>query len=637
MVLFDIPQELKKLPHLPGVYIMKDESDTIIYVGKASNLHNRVRSYFQESVKDPKTQYLAQQITHFEYFVTHNENEAFILENNLIKLHWPKFNIRLKDDKAYPYIKITKECLPRVLYSNKRGKDKAKYYGPFVSKNRVRELLELIHKLWPIRRCSKLFPRDYDKGRPCLNHHIGQCKAPCNRLLDEETYNKFLAEAERFIQGKTAHILERLKNEMTEAAEALEFERAADLRDTIDALKLLTEKQKVETGGDDRDVIAIARDGEEALLQIFFIRDGKLSGREHFLMTVSNATDTDDEILAAFIKQFYSEAAYIPKELSLISAPADKEAIAEWLSGLAGRQVGLNVPQKGEKRDMVKLAQTNAELTIQQFGAHIRKEAERNQNALDELREALGIDITLARIEAYDISNTQGYESVGSMVVFENGRAKNSDYRKFRLKAVIGPDDYAGMEEIITRRLVRYKEAHDAFSKLPDIIFVDGGKGQISAAEKALQVVGLSIPICGMVKDDRHRTRGLLFNGEETVLPKHSEGFKLITRIQDEVHRFALEYHRKLRADSQVKSVLDDIPGIGATRRKELLKHFKSIEAIRTATLEELTNAPSMNKKAAQAVYEFLNTGHGEDDTSHSDNDSNVYRLTRQKRRFTLR
>ena len=614
---------------------MRDENDAIIYVGKAKNLHNRVRSYFQNSNNNVKTQHLAQHITHFEYFVTHNESEALVLENNLIKLHWPRFNIRLKDEKGYPYIKITKEKLPRVLYSNRRGKDKAKYYGPFVSKSRVRELLELIHRLWPIRRCSKLFPRDYDKGRPCLNHHIGQCKAPCNRLFDEETYNKFLGEAERFIQGKTSHILERLTAEMTAAAEALEFERAAELRDTIDALKLLTEKQKVETGGDDRDVIAIARDGDEALLQIFFIRDGKLSGREHFLMTVGaqnekaapplpegsgsgihshcsggdwGSAPLDSEILAAFIKQFYSEAAFIPKELSLISAPSDTEAIAEWLSGLAGRQVSLNVPQKGEKRDMVKLAQTNAELTIQQFGAHIRKEAERNQAALSQLCEALKLDTPLYRIEAYDISNTQGYESVGSMIVFENGKAKNSDYRKFRLRAVIGPDDYAGMEEIITRRLTRYKETHEAFSKLPDIIFVDGGKGQISAAEKALRAVGLSVPICGMVKDDRHRTRGLLFNGSEAILPRHSEGFKLITRIQDEVHRFALEYHRKLRADSQVKSILDDIPGIGATRRKELLKHFKSIEAIRTAALDELANAPSMNRKAAQAVYEFLNT-----------------------------
>ena len=624
MMQFDIAQELKKIPNLPGVYIMRDENDAIIYVGKASNLHNRVRSYFQQSNKDIKTIRLSKRITHFEYLVTDNENEAFILENNLIKLHRPKFNIRLKDDKAYPYIKITKERLPRVLYSNKRGKDKAKYYGPFVSKSRVRDLLELIHRLWPLRRCSKQFPRDFDKSRPCLNHHIGQCKAPCNRLLDEEQYNIYLNESERFIQGKTSHILNRLTNEMAEAADALEFERAAEVRDTIDALKLLTEKQKAETNGDDRDVIAIARDNGEALMQIFFIRDGKLSGREHFIMSSDTQivddnekmsadtpeepdSNTNGDILAAFIKQFYSEAAFIPKELSVVTVPSEKESISEWLTGLAGRQVSINVPQKGEKREMVKLAQTNAELTIQQFGAHIRKETERNQNALNEIAQALDLSISLNRIEAYDISNTQGYESVGSMIVFENGKAKNSDYRKFRLKAVIGPDDYAGMEEIITRRLTRYNAAHDAFSKLPDIIFVDGGKGQITAAEKALRAVNLNVPICGMVKDDRHRTRGLLFRGKEATLPRTGEGFKLITRIQDEVHRFALEYHRKLRTDTQTRSVLDEITGIGGTRRKELLKHFKSIEAIRQADLEALTSAPSMNKKAAQAVYDFFN------------------------------
>jgi len=632
MMHFDIQEELKKLPHRPGVYIMRDENDAIIYVGKANDLYNRVRSYFQKSNNNVKTQHLSRCISNFEYLVTDTESEAFILENNLIKLHRPKYNIRLKDEKGYPYIKITKERLPRIMFSHQRGKDKAKYYGPFVSKGRVRELLDLVHKLWPLRRCAKQFPRDYNKDRPCLNHHIGQCKAPCNRLLGEEQYNQYLNEAERFIQGKTGNILSRLTTEMQEAAENMEFERAAELRDTIEALKLITEKQKTETGGDDRDVIAIARNEDEALLQIFFIRDGKLSGREHFIMTANGVEetsndpksgsvevenhqqDTDGDILAAFIKQFYSEAAFIPKELSLVTSPADQDSITAWLSGLAERQVSLNIPQKGEKRDMVNLAQTNAELTMQQFGAHIKKETERNKVALGELSEALNLDTSLTRIEAYDISNTQGYESVGSMVVFENGKAKNSDYRKFRLKAVIGPDDYAGMEEIITRRLTRYKESHDAFSKLPDIIFVDGGKGQITAAEKALAAINLRIPICGMVKDDRHRTRGLLFMGKEAVLPRNNEGFKLVTRIQDEVHRFALEYHRKLRADSQVRSVLDDIPGIGATRRKELLKHFKSIEAIRQATFEELTQAPSMNKKAADAVYTFFNGSQEKDE-----------------------
>jgi len=610
---FDISNELKKLPHLPGVYIMKDENGAIIYVGKAVNLHNRVRSYFQNSAQDPKTRRLSRVIHHFEYVVTDNENEAFILENNLIKLHCPKYNVRLKDDKAYPYIKITREMMPRVMFSHRRGKDKAKYYGPFISRTRVRELLDLLHKLWPLRRCGKSFPRDFDKSRPCLNHHIGQCRAPCNRLLDEETYNGYLAEAERFIQGKTDGILSRLTNEMTAAAEIMDFEKAAEIRDTINALHLLTEKQKVETGVDDRDIIAMARENDEALMQIFFLRDGKLSGREHYIMAAQENGDADNrEIMAAFIKQFYSEAAFIPKELSLVCPPAEQEAIVTWLSGLAGRQVALTVPQKGEKYKMVKLAQTNAELTMSQFGGHMKKEAERNQKALEEIAQAIGTNSPLARIEAYDISNIQGYESVGSMVVFENGKAKNSDYRKFRLKAVIGPDDYAGMEEIITRRLKRYKNSadadqiKDAFAKLPDIIFVDGGKGQISAAKKALDALGLAVPVCGMVKDDKHRTRGLLHEGQEANLPRQGEGFKLVTRIQDEVHRFALEYHHKLRQDSQVRSVLDDIPGIGKARRRELLRHFKNMEAIGTASQEELAAAPSMNKKAAAAVYEFF-------------------------------
>ncbi|MDR0273324.1 MAG: excinuclease ABC subunit UvrC [Clostridiales bacterium] len=603
---FDISEELKKIPNLPGVYIFKDENNAIIYVGKAVNLHNRVRNYFQKS-SDAKTFRLVQNISHFEYVVTDTENEAFILENNLIKLHWPKYNVRLKDDKAYPYIKITRERLPRILFSHRRGKDKAKYYGPFVSKPYVREMLDLIHRLWSLRRCSKIFPRDFEKNRPCLNYHIANCKAPCNRLLSEEMYNNFVAEAENFIQGKTTDVLSRLTREMNEAAEATEFERAAELRDTIAALKSITEKQKVETGADDRDFIAMARENDEALMQIFFVRDGKLSGREHYIMN-ADETSANGEIYSAFIKQFYSEAAFIPKELVIGEAPAEKDSISAWLSGITERQVLITVPQKGEKLKMVKLAQTNAELTMSQFGAHIKKEAERNENALKEIANALNLSETfLQRIEAYDISNIQGYESVGSMIVFENGTAKKSDYRKFRLKAVIGPDDYAGIEEILSRRFKRFHENSEAFSKLPEIIFIDGGKGQISAVENALYEHELTIPVCGMVKDDRHRTRGLLFQSEEINLPRHGEGFKLVTRIQDEVHRFALEYHRKLRADTQVRSVLDEIPGIGATRRKELLKHFKNIEAIRNADIETLSSAPSMNKKAAEAVYNFFN------------------------------
>ncbi|MCL2202378.1 MAG: excinuclease ABC subunit UvrC [Defluviitaleaceae bacterium] len=607
--MFDIKQALKDLPRKPGVYIMRDESDAIIYVGKAVNLHNRVRSYFQTGASaNYKARHMAKYITHFSYTVTDSEMEAFILENALIKRHCPKYNIRLKDDKAYPYIRITiHERLPRILFARQRGKDRAKYFGPFRSGERVREILNMLHKLWPIRRCTKIFPRDFNKGRPCLNHHIGQCRAPCNKLFDEETYRQYITEAERFIQGKTTPVVSRLKQEMAAAAEEMQFERAAEIRDTLAMLGELSEKQKIDTGGDDRDVIALARDNADALVEIFFVRDGKMAGSEHFMME-PDAHAADGEILAAFLKQFYSEAAYIPKELSLISAPAEKDAIAAWLSHLAERQVQIHVPQKGEKRDMVKLAQTNAQLTLAQFGAHVRNELERNRRALHEITDALGFEARLTRIEALDISNTQGFESVGSMIVFEDGKAKRSDYRKFKLKGVVGPDDYAGIEEVLTRRLTRYRQNHTAFSKLPDIIFVDGGKGQISAAKKALATLGMDIPVCGMVKDERHRTRGLLFEGKEAPLPRTSEGFKLVTRIQDEVHRFALEYHRKLRTDTQVRSVLDDIPGVGPTRRKALLAHFKNIEAIRTAEIKDLSQVDSMNKASAEAVHRFFHT-----------------------------
>ena len=612
--MFSIPEELKKLPTLPGVYIMRDVENVVIYVGKAKNLKNRVRSYFLKNLPDIKTAQLSKRITHFEYVVTDTENEAFILENNLIKQHLPKYNIRLKDGKSYPYIKITAERLPRVLVSHKRGKDKARYYGPYVMGS-VHDMIELIHRLWPLRRCAKVFPRDFDKGRPCLNHHIGRCKAPCCRILAEEKYDEFAREAEQFIRGKTSGVAERLTREMHEAAENMEFERAAEIRDTINALKMLKQKQKLETGENDRDFIAVARQADEitALMQIFFVRDGKLVGREHYLLDAGDAENA--EVMSAFIKQFYGEAAFIPKEI-VVAEAAEKDEIAAWLGDRVGRQVAISVPKIGEKLKMLKLAQTNAELTLSQFGAHIKKETERNETALSEIADALGIENKLTRIEAYDISNIQGYESVGSMVVFENGKAKSNDYRKFRMKTVVGPDDYAAMEEILSRRFKRYNENMDAlnkpqstgddsFFKLPDAIFVDGGKGQISAAEKALAGQNISVPVCGMVKDEKHRTRGIFFENEEKILPRHGEGFKLLTRIQDEVHRFALEYHRKLRAASQTRSVLDEIPGIGKTRRKELLKHFKSIEAIRAASIDELSAAPSMNKKSAEAVHKF--------------------------------
>ena len=605
---FNIPETLKTLPTQPGVYIFKDDREVIIYVGKAKNLKNRVRSYFHGSNIAPKVRRLVSQISSFEYFVTDTENEAFILENNLIKLNWPKYNIRLKDDKAYPYIKITNEPFPRLLYANKRGKDKAKYYGPYVSKTHVRELIELVHKIWSLRHCSKKFPKDLGKNRPCLNHHIKRCKAPCNYHINEEDYKLMIIEAENFVTGKNRNVQNRLTEEMHEASSSLEFERAAELRDTINALNTLVERQKVETGEDNRDVIAMATEGDEALLQVYFVRSGKLSGREHYMMNIGepDAEDSESDIMSAFVKQFYSEAAFIPKEIILQNKLSEQKEIESWLSGLSGRVVSLIVPQKGEKKKMVELAASNAALTMTQLGSELKKEAERNTNALRELSEALGIT-NLTRIEAYDISNIQGYESVGSMIVFENGKSKNSDYRKFKLRAVATPDDYAGMHEVLTRRLNRFKDSHESFSKLPDVIFVDGGKGQVSTVEKILKEFDIQIPVCGMVKDDNHRTRGLIYNNNEINMKKHSEGFKLVTRIQDEVHRFALEYHRKLRSQTQIKSVLDDIKGIGANRRKALLRHFGSIEAISSASIHDLTNAPAMNKLAAESVFNFFN------------------------------
>ena len=621
---FSIQDELKKLPPKPGVYIMKDEQNLVIYVGKALSLRSRVRSYFQNSsaAADPKVRSMVTKIALFEYIVTDNEVEALILECNLIKEHKPKYNIKLKDNKAYPYIKLTGERLPRIMFAHQRetssakGMGKDKYFGPYPGAERVKEILKLIHDIWPLRRCFRRFPRDFDKGRPCLQQHLGHCKAPCHHLISEEEYRKMIDEAVSFIQGKVEPVVEKLQKEMAACAEELEFERAAEIRNLLNSITLLTEKQKAEnTAVDDRDVIAMARKDNEALIQVFFVRDGKMTGREHFMMQGIEQDLPGAEIYAAFIKQFYAEAAFIPRELILAQEMADQETISLWLGQLKGRAVRIIVPQKGEKHQLLQLASRNAALTMEQFGAHIKRETGRAQTALQEIAQALQLDEIPARIEAYDISNIQGFESVGSMVVFEDGKSKNSDYRKFKIKGVHGPDDYASMEEVITRRFKRYLNEKDAegtealsakFSKKPDLLMIDGGKGQVNAAEEVLLRMGLSIPVCGMVKDERHRTRGLMYQNQEITMPRSSEGFRMVVRIQDEVHRFALEYHRKLRADSQVRSVLDDIPGIGPTRRKALMRHFKGIEPIRRATVEELAEVDAMNQKAAEAVYGFF-------------------------------
>lgn len=614
--MFDIPAELKKLPESPGVYIMRDKTDDIIYVGKAKILKNRVRQYFQNSANHSlKVKQMVSNIDHFEYIVTGSEVEALILENNLIKKHNPKYNILLKDDKTYPYIKVTtNEMFPRVFVTRKLLKDKNKYFGPFTNSSAVKENIALIDKIWQVRRCSKVFPRDIGKSRPCLNYHIGQCKAVCTGKVSEEEYNKMIGEILDFLGGKTENVVKSLTSKMLKYSAEMEFEKAAEVRDTIESIKILNQKQIIENLHiDDRDVIGFARGIRECIMQIFFIRGGKITGREHFMLEECEGVE-DKELMTQFVQQFYSGTPFIPKEVILQCEIDDFDLISQWLSEQKGQRVNVLVPQKGERKSLVLMAQNNAKIVLDKFGAEIRREHKRTKGALEEIQKALNIDFELNRIESYDISNTQGFESVASMVVFENGLPKRSDYRKFKIKTIIGPDDYGSMEEVITRRFTRYinetsgdenvKKA--GFDKKPDMIFLDGGKGQISAVQKALTNLNLYVPVCGMVKDDRHRTRALMYNGEEIELPYTSEGFKLLTRMQDEVHRFAIEYHRKLREKKQVHSILDDISGIGSVRRKALMKHFGDINAIRRAEVEELQQVDGMNIKSAEAVYNFF-------------------------------
>ena len=621
--MFDIKEELKKLPQKPGVYIMKDSKDDIIYVGKAINLRNRVRQYFQNSANQTaKTKSMVPHIKEFEYIVTDSEMEALILECNLIKKHRPYYNIMLKDDKMYPYIKVTvNEDYPRIFVTRKYLKDKAKYYGPMTDVSAVRETIDTLYKLFPIRKCNRILPRDIGKERPCLNYHIGQCTAPCNDHISKEEYRKIIDDAMQFLEGKHETILKKMEQEMYEASENLDFEKAAMIRDKINSVNRIAQKQKMANSSmGDSDIIAFARANMEALVQVFFIRGGKMTGREHFLINYFDGT-TRSEVITEFVKQFYSGTAFVPKEIVLQEdiVAEEKEVIENWLSDMKGSKVSFVVPQKGEKHKIVELAAKNAILTLEQFGEKIKREQQKTKGAIEEIKTAIMFDGEINRIESYDISNTQGFESVGSMVVFENGKPKRSDYRKFKIKTVIGANDYASMEEVLRRRfshaLKEYtkmeEEGHvnseeGKFTKLPDLILMDGGKTQVSAAYNVLYEFGLNIPVCGMVKDDRHRTRGLLFNDNEIIMPTNSEGFKLVTRIQDEVHRFAIEYHRKLRDNKMVHSVLDDIKGIGATRRKALLRHFGDIESIKKAELDELQGVESMDKRSAEEVYNFF-------------------------------
>ncbi len=607
---FNIEEELRKLPGKPGVYLMHDARDEIIYVGKAVSLKNRVRQYFQSSRnKGLKIEQMVPQIARFEYIVTDSELEALVLECNLIKEYRPKYNTMLKDDKAYPFIQVTvQEDYPRVLFARRMKKDKSRYFGPYTSAGAVKETIDLVRKLYHLRSCSKKLPADQGKERPCLYYHIHQCKAPCQGWIAPEEYRKQIDQALSFLEGNFQEVLRELTAKMEQASEELRFEDAAEYRDLIESVRRIGEHQKITgSSGTDRDVVALAVDRDDAVVQIFFIRDGKLIGRDHFYLRVAAGEERSD-ILQSFLKQFYAGTPFIPKELMLSDEVEEREILEEWLGRKRGQRVYIRVPKKGTKEKLVELAQHNAQIILNQDRERLKKEEGRTIGAVKEIGKWLHMEPP-ERIEAYDISNISGFQSVGSMVVYEKGKPKRADYRKFRIKSVEGPNDYASLEEVLSRRFRRGLEEDKGFEKLPDLIMMDGGRGQVNVALEVLKNLGLSIPVCGMVKDDSHRTRGLYFDNKEIPIDRNGEGFHLITRIQDEAHRFAIEYHRLLRSKGQVHSVLDDIPNIGPGRRRELMRHYRSLEEIKNAELEELRKLPSMNERSARSVYEFFHGG----------------------------
>ena len=597
---FNIQEELKKLPSKPGVYLMHDERDAIIYVGKAISLKNRVRQYFQSSRnKGVKIEQMVTHIARFEYIITDSELEALVLECNLIKEHRPKYNTMLMDDKAYPFIKVTvQEDFPRVLFARQMYKDKAKYYGPYTSAAAVKDTIDLIHKLYGIRTCNRQLPKMQGKERPCLNYHIHQCPAPCQGYISKEEYGESVKKALHFLNGNYAPILKELEEKMQQAAEEMEFEKAIEYRELLGSVKKIAQKQKITNSDmEDKDVIAMAKDREDAVVQVFFIRDGRLIGRDHFCLHIA-ADDKKEEILAAFVKQFYAGTPYIPREIMMQYEIGEAEVIESWLSERKGQKVHICVPKKGEKEKLVELAQKNAKMVLDQDKERIRREEGRTIGAMKEIAGLLNLP-EISRVEAYDISNISGFQTVGSMVVFEKGKPKRSDYRKFRIRGVQGADDYASMEEMLTRRLSHYET-------YPDLIMMDGGRGQVNIALKVMDAVGVHVPVCGMVKDDHHRTRGIYFNNVEIPIDRDSEGFRLVTRIQDEAHRFAIEYHRSLRSKEQVHSVLDDIKGIGPARRRALMKAFQTLDDLKAASEEELAQVEGMNSLSARQVYEFF-------------------------------
>ena len=616
---FCIDEELKKLPAKPGVYIMHDEQDTILYVGKAVNLRNRVRSYFRENIgRGPQIDKMVSLIARFEYIVTDSELEALILENNLIKEHLPKYNTLLKDDKTYPYIKVTVgEAYPRILFVREMKKDKARYFGPYTSAGAVKDTIELLNKLYKLRTCNRSLPKDIGEGRPCLNYHIGQCSAPCQNLVSREEYREQVEKALNFLNGNYQPILKELQGKMQEAAEKMEFEEAAKYRDLFNSVKSVSQKQKIsDSVGEDRDIIALAEDDRDAVVQVFFVRDGRLIGREHFYMTHIEG-QKKPRILQEFVKQFYAGTPFIPREIMLQYEVEEQTLIEQWLTEKKEGRVKLIVPKIGTREKLVELAAQNAALVLSKDKERIAREESRTTGAVKEIADLLGLP-GIVRMEAFDISNISGFANVGSMVVFEKGKPKRSDYRKFRIQSVAGPDDYACMREVLTRRFRHGMEEQSklkeqeldnslgSFTRFPDVLMMDGGRGQVNIALSVLKELNIHIPVCGMVKDDNHRTRGLYYNNVELPIDTHSEGFKLITRIQDEAHRFAIEYHRSLRSKSQVKSVLDEIPGVGPARRKALMRHFKSIEDVKNATVEELCGVPEIPVNVAEQIVGFF-------------------------------
>ncbi len=618
---FHIQDELKKLPDRPGVYIMHGQKDEIMYVGKAVNLKNRVRQYFQKSGnrgRGPQIAQMVTQVSRFEYIVTDSELEALVLECNLIKEHRPKYNTMLTDDKTYPYIKVTVgEAYPRLLFTRQMKRDKARYFGPYTSAYAVKETIDFLRKMYQLRSCRRSLPKDIGVERPCLNYHIHQCQAPCQGYVSKEEYQENVRKALDFLGGNYQPLLSMLEKEMLDASERMDFEAAITWRDLLGNAKQVAQKQKITSDSDeDRDVLAYAQDGTDAIVQVFFVRGGKMIGRDHFWVKVG-ADEDGAMILGSFIRQFYSGTPFVPRELMLASDIPDHELVEQWLSARKGSRVYLKVPRRGQKEKLVELAAENASIVLRQDRERIKREEGRTIGAMKEIASLLDMG-RIDRVEAFDISNISGFESVGSMVVFDRGKPKKSDYRKFKIRTVQGPNDYASMEEVLTRRFthgINEKMANSAkeldsmigsFSTFPDLIMMDGGRGQVNVAERVLDTLGLDIPVCGMVKDDFHRTRGLYFHNVELPIDERSEGFKLITRIQDEAHRFAIEFHRSLRSKEQVHSILDDIPGIGDTRRKALMRSFESIEAIRDADVETLAASPSMNRASAEAVYRFF-------------------------------